>query len=131
MMGARVERRTTDFILPTEQLRPLRDQIVVKVLPLKLSDTIIANWQRGAVRGEVIAVGPGRYPNRYSTGTADGKSYRRVTESRQFVKTQVKPGDVVHLGGMENGSYIFPKIMIGNEEHVICQEADVCGIECG
>lgn len=130
-MGARVERRTTDFILPTEQLRPLRDQIVVKVLPLKLSDTIIANWQGKAVRGIVVATGPGRYPNLYTSGRKDGKDTRSVRESAHFRATEVKVGQVVQLGGMEIQGYLFQRLYIEGEEHILCSEQDIAGIEHG
>jgi co-chaperonin GroES (HSP10) len=121
----RVERRTPDCIAPGERLRPLRDQIVVKVLPLKLSETIEAEWKGKPVRGTVIACGPGRFPNIYKTGKRDGRDYRTVRESTQFRKTEVKVGDIVELGGQEIGGYLFTRIDINGEECVLCSEQDV------
>lgn len=123
MSGTRVERKALDFISAGEKLRPLRDQIVIKVLPLKLSKTIHAYWSGSAVRGEVVAVGPGKYVNRHERGSLDGKPFHRVTPGR-FVKTQVKPGDWVYVG-----DYIWPHVQINGEDHIICMEADVCGVE--
>lgn len=125
MSGVRVERRTPDFIGTHETLRPLRDQILVKVLPLKLSDTIHAYYQGNAVRGQVIAAGPGRYPNKYRTGTRDGKDFRTVCESPRFRPTEVKVGDIVELGGLERNGYLFQRLYIGGDEHVICSEQDI------
>lgn len=130
-MNARVERRTPDFIAPWETLRPLRDRILGRVLPLKLSQTIHADWKGGAVRCEIIAAGPGRYPTRYRRGTKDGKEYRTVDTARTFRPTEVRPGMIVHLGGMELDGYIWPRVYIGNEEHVLFQEDDIAGVEHG
>lgn len=129
MDGTRVERKATDFVGQNETLRPLRDQIIVKVLPLKLSDTIHADWSGGAVRGQIIAAGPGCYVNVHDRGTKDGKEYRTVRPGKHFRKTEVRVGQIVHLGGMENGAYIWPEIYIGHDRHVICRELDICGIE--
>lgn len=129
MSGVRVERKQTDYFPVGTRFRPLRDQIIVKVLPLKLSETIQAEWKGSAVRGEIIAVGPGTYPNIYRSGKRDGKDFKSVRPSIQFRKTEVKVGQVVYLGGMEIGGYIFPKIYVGHDEHVIASERDVCGVE--
>jgi co-chaperonin GroES (HSP10) len=124
-MNARVERKSFDFIAEAETLRPLRDQIIVKVLPLKLSDVVIAEWKGSAVRGTVVAAGPGRYPNRYATGRKDGKDYRIMRESAHFRPTEVKVGDVVELGGLDIGGYLFTRLQINGEEHILCSEQDV------
>ena len=128
-MNARVERRTYDSLAATETLRPLRDRILGRVLPLKLSQTIIADWKGSAVRCEIIAAGPGRYPNVIRSGTKDGKSYRTVDTASTFRATEVKVGMIVHLGGMELDGYIWPRVYINHEEHVIFQEDDIAGVE--
>lgn len=128
-MNARVQRKSHDFIAATETLRPLRDRILGRVLPLKLSQTIIANWQGSAVRCEIMACGPGRFPNVHRKGTKDGKSYHLVHSSGTFRATEVKVGEIVHLGGMELDGYIFPRVYIANEEHVLFQEDDIACIE--
>jgi hypothetical protein len=129
MPGSRHERRAYDFTLAGETLRPLRDQLLVKVLPLKLSSTILADWRGAAVRGQVIAAGPGTYPNIHKSGKRDGKDYRTIRPSGVFRPTEVKVGQIVHLGGMELNGYLFQKLFIANEEHIVCSEKDVCGVE--
>ena len=129
MDGVKLERKAFDYLPVGTRFRPLRDQIIVKVLPLKLSDTIHAEWGGGAVRGEVIAAGKGHYPNIHKRGQRDGKDFREIRSGTYFRPTEVRVGQIVHLGGMENGSYIWPKVMIGPDEHIICTERDVCGIE--
>ena len=123
------ERKAPAYFPAGTKFRPLRDQIIVKVLPLKLSETIIADWKGRAVRGVVEAAGPGTYPYIYTTGKRDGKDFKSKRESRVFRKTEVKVGQIVQLGGMEIEGYRFRRIYVGHEEHVICQEADVCGLE--
>ncbi|MDE2104108.1 MAG: hypothetical protein KGL39_43120 [Patescibacteria group bacterium] len=121
--GIRLESEENNFIAPTEKLRPLRDQIIVRPLQWEPSRTIqIAGDTRGTLRGEVVAVGPGTYPWCYS------KDRSKRWESKQFRPTQVKVGDIVELGGLEIDGYLFQKIVIGNELHVICREEDICGI---
>lgn len=129
MPGTRIERKTYDTLPAGQTLRPLRDGILVKVLPLALSETIHAHWNGSAVRGEVVAVGKGHYPNRHSRGTTEGKEWRKVHSSVNFRPTEVKVGQIVHLGGMENGGYLFTKLYIDHEEHVLATERDICGIE--
>lgn len=128
----KVERRAADFIGPHETIRPLRDRILVKVLPLKLSAIIEAEWTGKAVRGEIIAVGPGTYPIIHSQGWRDGKEWRDMRESKRFRKTEVTPGLIVQLDGKRYADSIrsFPKVYIGHEEHILIQEDDIAGIEC-
>jgi co-chaperonin GroES (HSP10) len=127
--GKRLSDKSANFILPSERFRPLRDQIIVKVEPLKLSQTIIADWQGEAVRGRVVAVGPGCYPNRHFRGKRDNKDFHTIKPSAVFRKTEVKVGDMVQLGGMEIGGYLFPHVQIDGEDHVIATEKDVTVIE--
>ena len=47
-------------------------------------------------------------------------------ETGQVIPTEVKPGDVVELGGLEIDGYKFKTVDIDNLQHVLCQEADVC-----
>jgi co-chaperonin GroES (HSP10) len=119
--GVRLERKSVDVV--TGALKPRGDRIVVRPLPLKLSTVIEAAWSGKTVRGEVMAVGPGEYPNIYN---ADRSKVRR---SAVFKPTEVKVGQVVHLGGMENGGYSFPEVLLNGETVLIASEKDVCGIE--
>jgi co-chaperonin GroES (HSP10) len=112
-----------DYLPAGTKLRPLRDQIVVKPLNWEPSKIIaIAGDKRKPLRGVVVAVGPGCYPKIYN------KDRSKVWDSKQFRPCDVKVGDTVELGGLELDGYLFPTIMIGNERHVLCREADVAGV---
>lgn len=118
--GVRLDRKRTDYIPPDVTIRPLRDQIVVKPLEWEPSKVIqIAGDTRKPLRGVVVAAGPGTYPWIYNADRS------KRWQSKQFRKTEVKPGDVVELGGLEIDGYSFPQILIGNEVHLICTEKDV------
>jgi co-chaperonin GroES (HSP10) len=109
-----------DMVGETETLRPLRDQIIVKPLKWEPSKIIeVVGSKRKPLRGVVIAAGPGHYPKIYN------KDRSKSWDSTQFLRCEVKPGDVVELGGLEIDGYLFPQLLIGNEAHVICREADV------
>jgi hypothetical protein len=127
--GTRLHDHSTNFILPTERLKPLRDQLILEVIPLPLSDTIIASFQGDSVRGRVIAAGPGTFPNRHYRGKRDGKEWRSIKASASFRQTEVKVGDIVQLGGMELGGYLWPHIQVDGKDCVICTEKDVACIE--
>lgn len=124
--GVRLEGSRYEVVAPTERLRPLRDQIVVKPLPWAPSGTIqiAGDTRRARRRGTVTAVGPGCYPWRYN---AD-RSKRWL--SKAFRATEVKVGDVVELGGPTADEDWMPglQVLIGNELHIICREEDVCGV---
>ena len=115
------EKRTIDMIEGT--LKMMGDRILVRPLDLKLSKVIIANWTGKTVRGEVVAVGPGEYPNRFNSDRS------RVRKSKAFRPTEVRPGDIVELGGLDIGGYAFPRIVLNGVEHLIASEKDVCGYE--
>ena len=127
--GVRFSDKTINFVAKTERIRPLRDQIIVKPLPLRLSDTIKAEWKGEVVYGEVIATGPGCFPNIHNRGNKDGKPYRTVRQSLQFRPTEVKIGDKVHLGGIDIGGYLFPRVWTDGDWCVIATEKDVCAVE--
>lgn len=114
-----------DYLPAGTKLRPLRDRIIIKPLEWDASRIIFAIRNGRPVRGEVIAVGPGCYPKKYAK---DRSSYRL---SKHFQRTEVKPGDIVELGGLnifDGAGYSFPEIAIGTERYLICQEQDVCGV---
>jgi hypothetical protein len=46
-------------------------------------------------------------------------------DTGQVIPTEVKPGDLVEVGGLELNGYQFPQVTIGSELHVVCQEQDV------
>lgn len=123
--GVRLSDRSINFVPQGRRIRPLRDQIIVKPLPLALSDTINANWDGEVVRGTVVAAGPGCYPRIHQRGFKNGQPYRTVRQSLHFRATEVKIGDVVELGGLEIGGYLFPKVWFDGDWCVICSEQDV------
>lgn len=110
-----------EMVGETETLRPLRDQLIVKPLKWEPSSVIqIAGSKREPLRGVVVAAGPGCYPKVYN------KDRSKSWDSTVFRPCEVKVGETVELGGLEIDGYLFPQLMIGNERHVICREADVC-----
>lgn len=117
--------KPVDYLPVGTRLRMLGDRILVRPLDIHWSDHIIAVRHGRPVRGEVVAVGPGCYPKKFA---GDRKSYKL---SRHFQPTQLKPGDIVELGGLnvfDGQGYAFPEIVIGTQSFVMCQEADVCGV---
>ena len=125
--GIRKHDKSLNFIAGA--IKPMREKIIVKPLPPALSQTIAADWNGEAVRGQVIAVGPGTYPRIHTKGFKNGQPFRTVRDLKAFRPCDVKVGDIVQLGGMEIGGYLWPHIMINGEDHIICSEQDVAGIE--
>lgn len=130
--GVKLERRAPDFIKTTETLRPLRDHLIVKPLEwdaVKKGSKLVAIRHGSAVRGEVLAVGPGRYEKRYKYQHEKKPGERKFyTLKNLYIATEVKVGDIVELGGLELNGYGFPTILWGHTECIICQEQDVCMI---
>lgn len=124
--GERIENRLNAFVSGDHIIRPLRDQIVVEPLPWRPSAIIEAASKR-KVRGIVRAVGPGTYPKRY-----DGPKGHRTKswDSKAFRPCDVKVGDIVELGGLEITEYLHKTFVWGDKTVILCQEADVAGIEC-
>ncbi len=119
--GIRLEPKKSEVI--NGNIRPLRDHIVVKPIEWKPSRILhIAGDTRKPLRGIVVAVGPGVYPWIYN------RDRSKRWESKQFRPTEIKVGDTVELGGLENGGYSFTEILFNGERHLICREADVVGV---
>lgn len=113
-------------------LRMMGDRILLKPLDWKGSDVIVAIRHGRPVRGEVVAIGPGKWVKRYVSGKRDGKDFRRSYETKVFLKTELKPGDIVNLGGLatfDGAGYIFQEVVVGTETMLMCQEADVAVVE--
>jgi hypothetical protein len=125
--GVRLRDNSLNFVSGT--LRPFKEKLIVKPMPPALSQTIATNWNGEAVRGRVIAAGPGTYPNIHEKGIKDGKPWRRVRQLAAFRPCDVRIGDVVQLGGMEIGGYLWPHVLIDGVDHILCSEQDVCGVE--
>ncbi len=115
------------------RLRMLGDRILLRPLDWKASDIIIAIRHGRPVRGEVVAVGPGKWVTRIRTGKRDGKDYRKQYQTKVFQKTEVKPGDIVNIGGLNifdgAGYMAMLEVIVGTETLLIFQEADVCLVE--
>jgi len=125
--GVRIERRRLDMVSPQERIRPLRDKIVIKPLEWRPSRILhIAGNDRKALRGTVVAVGPGyREKKRYRNSKGEVIA---MGETGKVSPLDVKIGDTVELGGLEIDGYDFPQVLIGNEVHLICSERDVAGV---
>ena len=120
----------------TGTLRMLQDRLLIKPLDWNgeqvhgADSRIIVMRDGRPVRGTVVAVGPGRHPFIRKGRTNDGR-HTRVTESKRFQPTEVKVGDVVELGGLnqyDGKGYQFQRIVYNGEPHLICSERDVCGV---
>lgn len=123
------------LIAPNERLRPLRDQMIVEPLDIVHSTILIVHSDTKPVRGIVRAVGPGHYPASYLDKNGDRlpdhkrKERKEKAHGKHFVPTQVKVGDIVHLGGMEHKGYAFETFVHGSKLMVSCTERDVACIE--
>ncbi len=108
-------------------IRLLGDRILIRPLPWDTATTVIAIRNGRDVRGEVLAVGPGRRPFKYKGKTDDGK-HMRVVEGKHFQRTEVRVGDVVELGGLnafDGLGYQFTEVLYNGERCIICCERDV------
>jgi hypothetical protein len=107
-------------------LRMMGDRILLKPLEWDASKTIIAIRHGRAVRGEVIAVGPGHHPIKYKPN-AQGKR-GLMDYAKRFRRTEVQPGDIVELGGLnqfDGQGYQFPEVILNGVKHLVCSERDV------
>lgn len=121
--GVRVGNELLAFIGHNERIRPLRDRIVIEPLPIDHGTSLEYAYQGRPTRGRILAVGPGRYPIKYN-----GPKGRRTKswDSKHFRPCDLKVGDIVDIGGLELGGYLFPRVLWGDKDVVICREEDVC-----
>lgn len=113
-------------------LRMLGDRILLKPLAWDTNTLVHAIRQGRPVRGEVIAIGPGIHPVSKRTRLADNR--QRIDFAKRFQPTEVKPGDVVELGGLnifDGKGYDFPEVIVNGVKHIIVTERDVCGVRTG
>ena len=110
------------FVGDHERIRPLRDHIVIEPLPVDHGTSVLYAYQGRPTRGRILAVGPGRYPLKY-----DGPKGKRTKswESKRFRPCDLKVGDIVDIGGLELGGYLFTNIRWGTRDVVVCREEDV------
>jgi hypothetical protein len=124
------EAKMADVIPAGETLRMLRDRILLEPLDWEPSKILEVVRKGRPVRGVVKAVGPGSNPKKYKRD--ENGQRKSFVYSKTYVKTQVKPGDVVNLGGLniyDGAGYKFDQVMLDGKMHLICQEADVACIE--
>lgn len=125
--GGNLDYKDRTCIPADASIRPLRDTLFVLPLDAKMSAIIDVVHEERPLRGIVTSVGPGLYPKRY-----DHREKHRRTKMYQYQRgfrpTTVKVGDLVELGGREQGGYNFQTVYIGDTMHIICREEDVTGI---
>lgn len=115
-------------ICADQQIRPLRDQIIVEPLAVEHSKILVVIEDTKPVRGIVKAVGPGHYPKQYDH--PDKARRTKTWEGTRFQPCEVKVGDIVDLGSPQGSrGYAFQSFMWGDVMHIIAREADVCVIE--
>lgn len=104
----------------------LRDNMVVEPMDEVMSSIIHVIQQGKPMKGIVRAVGPGHYPKLYNH--RDKKKRTKMWDSKIFQPTTCKVGDKVELGGLQYGGYSFQTLYVKGKIHILCREADVCGI---
>lgn len=126
--GVRLGNESFDALPAQAKIKPLRDQIILEPIPWPFSEVLEVVYRGRPLRGKVKAIGPGTYQKRY-----DGPKGRRSKswDSKHLTPCDVKVGDIVQLGGLSIDGYLFPTFRWGNQEHVVCREADVTVIEDG
>jgi co-chaperonin GroES (HSP10) len=124
--SAELSQDSRAYIAANEQIRMRLDYMLVEPLERDLSKTLTVVENTKPVRGRVIAIGPGTHPKVYDH--PDKHKRKSFEYSSRFLETQVKPGDLVELGGIDIGGYSFPQIMYGNKKYLICRELDVSGV---
>lgn len=133
--GVRVGNELLAFVRHDETIRCIRDQIVVEPLGIDHGTSLSYAYQGRPVRGRVLATGPGRYLIQYASGnppqwhpvhSPPPKPRRTASrESKIFRPCDLKVGDIVDLGGLELGGYLFTRVIWGDKDVVICREEDV------
>jgi co-chaperonin GroES (HSP10) len=125
--GIALNPETIDFIPASCVLKPMRDQMIV--MPLEVMHSrilIIPPHSSKLVRGKVLAIGPGHYPNKYNG--PKGKRTKMMAGTI-FVPTEVKVGDIVHLDGRNTGKNAFDAFYWGERYCIHARQEDVAGIE--
>jgi len=120
--GKRLGNETSTYVAKSQQIRPLRDHIIVEPIDWAPSQILKIVYHGKPLRGVVRAVGPGCHPLKYN-----GPKGRRNKSwySAIYQPTDVKVGDIVELGGLELRGYLFHTFLWGSKEHILCREADV------
>lgn len=115
------------------KLRMAGDRILLKPLEWEGEEVHGAGSRIAVVRsgrplrGVVREVGPGIHPVSKRIKSADGQK-QRIEFSKRFRPTEVKPGDIVELGGLniyDGKGYNFPEVIYNGERCLIVTERDV------
>jgi co-chaperonin GroES (HSP10) len=116
----------------TGTIRPMGDKIFLRPLPWKPSETIDVVRFGRPVRGTIVAIGKGEHPKKYKRDRNGQKV--SFEYSKHFRPTELKPGDVVEVGGLnifDGDGYSFQEVVVNNETLLVCSEKDVacvCGV---
>jgi hypothetical protein len=108
------------------QVRLTGDRMLLRPLKWEPSKILEVVRHGRPLRGEVMAVGPGHNPIKYRRGPKGPKQF--MDYSRHFRATEVKPGDIVELGGLnvfDGFGYKFTEVLVGTEVMVLATERDV------
>ena len=124
--SAELTHKTTTHIPAGTKIRPLRDVIIVEPLGVAYSAIIDVVHETKPLKGIVKAVGPGHYRKHYDHPEKHKRT--KTWDSKHLTPTEVKVGDIVELGGAEQGGYAFDTFYWGDILHLIATERDVCGI---
>jgi hypothetical protein len=114
-----------------EDVRMMGDRILIKPLDWEPSKIISVVRNGRPLKGEVMAVGPGHHPMKYKKGPKGPKQFMEY--SRHFRPTEVKVGDIVELGGLnqfDGVGYQFPEFVVGSETMLVITERDVAAVHC-
>ncbi len=117
---------TTLLCDSVSQVRLLGDRILLRPLNWRPSTLIEVVRHGRPVRGEVMAIGPGHHPLKYKPGPKGPRQF--MDYSKRFRPTEVKPGDIIELGGLnvfDGKGYDFPQVVVGTETMLIVTERDV------
>lgn len=108
------------------RLRMIGDRILIKPLEWDHGTCLEVIRHGRPLRGDVISVGPGHNPIKYRPN-AQGKR-GSMDYAKRFQRTEVKIGDIVELGGLnqfDGFGYKFTEIIYNGELHLIATERDV------
>lgn len=134
--GVRMDGNTDNYIPASVAIKPLHDRILVQPLDVTYSRTIQVIYRTQPLRGIILACGPGHYPIKYRYGTKDGKRVKvAAIHTGQRRPIEVKPGDLVELGGTHDTpdgkgrrGYSWESFYWGDRFVIWATERDVCGI---
>jgi co-chaperonin GroES (HSP10) len=125
--GASMGGETLTHISETENVRPLRDQIILHLSEETQSRWILVRMRAMPLEGTVLAIGPGDHPYHYDHPEKHKRS-KSWQISTDYLKTEVKVGDRIKLGDGEISNNGFQRFWWGDKLCIVCSERDVAGI---